>query len=312
MLNIKKKILKEGEIIPLTFDAMFTEVFNNEENICILEEFIAFYLELPLKKVRDNLKLLSRNLKRENLKESRKEVDLLLDLNDKKINIELSNGWNEEVRDRNVVFLSNVHGTQLKRGFKSYKEIEETIQINLNNFNEQKELVTTYYLKNEEGEIFSKKLRIDSINLEKGKKMIYTNNERENMLIDWCKVLTSRTKKEMEEALKKILSKKSINKLTENVKRLSGDEDMVDLYGYQEKRKLEEESRMRLGKEKARKEGFNDGYNDGFNKGVNEGISQGISQEKTEIAKNLLKNNIDINVIISSTGLSEEEILKLK
>ena len=28
MLNIKKKILKEGEIIPLTFDAMFTEVFN--------------------------------------------------------------------------------------------------------------------------------------------------------------------------------------------------------------------------------------------------------------------------------------------
>ena len=97
--NMIKTKLKEGEIIPLTFDPMFTEIFNNENNICILEEFISYYMDIPLNEVRGNLKLLSRNLKRKNLTSSKKEVDLLLDLNGKKYNIEMSNGWSEEIRD---------------------------------------------------------------------------------------------------------------------------------------------------------------------------------------------------------------------
>lgn len=43
--------LKENELIPLTFDIMFTEIFNNPDNICILEEFISNYLDIPLKEV---------------------------------------------------------------------------------------------------------------------------------------------------------------------------------------------------------------------------------------------------------------------
>ncbi len=34
--------------------------------------------------------------------------------------------------------------------------------------------------------------------------------------------------------------------------------------------------------------------------------------KQIEIAKNLLKNNVDINIITSSTGLSKEEINKIK
>ena len=81
------KLLKKNEIIPMTFDLMFTEIFNNEENIELLEEFIAYYMDIPLEDVKGNLKLLSRNLKKKNLKSSKKEVDLLLDLKGKKYNI---------------------------------------------------------------------------------------------------------------------------------------------------------------------------------------------------------------------------------
>ena len=178
------KLLKKNEIIPMTFDLMFTEIFNNEENIELLEEFIAYYMDIPLEDVKGNLKLLSRNLKKKNLKSSKKEVDLLLDLKGKKYNIELSNKWNQGIKDRNVVFLSNIHGEQLKRGFNDYSEIEETIQINLNNFDEEEEIKTSYYFTNERGEILSKKCRIDVINLEKGSKMSYTSDERINKLID--------------------------------------------------------------------------------------------------------------------------------
>ena len=41
-----------------------------------------------------------------------------------------------------------------------------------------------------------------------------------------------------------------------------------------------------------------------------EGIKQGAEQEKMEIAKNLLSQNVDMDVIMSATGLTKEEIEK--
>ena len=72
------------KIIPMTYDVML-KVFNNEKNISLLEEFIAFYMDIPLKEVKGNLKLLKRNLDKNNLKSSKKEVDLLLELNGKNV-----------------------------------------------------------------------------------------------------------------------------------------------------------------------------------------------------------------------------------
>jgi len=64
--------INKGEIIPLTFDIMFTEIFNNEDSICILEEFISGYFNYPLESVRGNLEILSRRLLKENRIDSRK------------------------------------------------------------------------------------------------------------------------------------------------------------------------------------------------------------------------------------------------
>ena len=43
-----------------------------------------------------------------------------------------------------------------------------------------------------------------------------------------------------------------------------------------------------------------------------QGIEKGIEQEKIEIVKNMLSKNIDISVISECTGLSKEEIERLK
>ena len=47
-------MISMGEIIPLTFDIMFTEIFNSEEFIVILEEFISGYFNYSLNNVRGN------------------------------------------------------------------------------------------------------------------------------------------------------------------------------------------------------------------------------------------------------------------
>ena len=46
--------------------------------------------------------------------------------------------------------------------------------------------------------------------------------------------------------------------------------------------------------------------------GLKEGIKEGSYKRNIEIAKSLLKNKVDIEIIISSTGLSIEELEKLK
>ena len=343
--------LKKGEIIPLTFDPMFTEIFNDEDNICILEEFVAIYLNIELNKVRGNLKLLSRKLNRINKKDSKKEVDLLLDMKGEKINIELNNICNTGIIDRNIVYIGKVHGTQLKRGFKSYKEIKPTIQINLDNENHTNELIEEYYLKNKKGKILTKKLRIDILNLEKGSNMRYTNDERTNMLIRWCKVFISTTQKQLKEALKEIISNKSKIKLLEYVNKLSGDDEMVELYTNLGRRELEYNTRLEEALENQKIE-YNTRLEEAlenqeieyntrleealenqeieYNTRLEEALEnqkieyntrleeklekQEIEYEKNkfEIAKNLLKANVNIDIVSLSTGISKKELEKIK
>ena len=46
--------------------------------------------------------------------------------------------------------------------------------------------------------------------------------------------------------------------------------------------------------------------------GKEEGREEGREKEKLEIAENLLKRNVDIDIIVESTGLSKEEVENLK
>jgi predicted transposase/invertase (TIGR01784 family) len=45
--------------------------------------------------------------------------------------------------------------------------------------------------------------------------------------------------------------------------------------------------------------------------GITEGIKQGIKEGKLETARKLKSLGVEINIIVQSTGLTEEEIQKL-
>ncbi|MCI8832943.1 MAG: Rpn family recombination-promoting nuclease/putative transposase [Clostridia bacterium] len=50
----------------------------------------------------------------------------------------------------------------------------------------------------------------------------------------------------------------------------------------------------------------------GYDKGLEEGMQQGIEKQKLEIAKKMLDDKLDIELIMQYTGLTKEEIEKLK
>ena len=284
--------LKEGELIPLTFDIMFTEIFNNPDNICILEEFISNYLDIPLNLVIGNLEILSRRLSKEERYDSRKEVDLLLNYQGKKINIEMSNSASDGVINRNVVYLCKIHGRQLKTNDINYSRINDTIQIMFNNFDTDNDLKTTWYLRNDAGNILTSKLRIDIINLVKGKDLCYTGSEKVDYLINWCKLLTTSNKDNVKNISYQIMSHKSTNTLMSNMSMLSEENEMVRLYTKLSRREME--------------------YNTLIAEATEKGLKKGIEQKTLEVAKKMLEENIEVETISKITGLTKEEIAKLK
>ena len=333
---MKKYELKPGEIIPIENDIMFTEVFNDKNNICILEEIIAGYFGYSLNAVRGNLKLQSRKLKKGTLKESSKEIDLLLDYNGEDINIEMSTGLTDDLIERNCVFISNIHGRQLDRGFSTYSEIQPSYQINFfKNYSRNKFKSSLLLIDSDDGWNPVKKLRMDFINMDIGKNMCYNNDVRENLLIRLCKIFTSTTKEELENNLKQGLSKKSSKLLLNTVTRLSGDEKMIKKY-IDNKHELEfqsimeyttrrcekaqreaAEAQQKAKEEQQKLEKMQQQYNDEQQQFQEQqqqfqNEQQQFQKEKTQFAKELLNFNISIDDIIKRTGLTKEEINKLK
>lgn len=322
--------LKSDEVIPMKYDGMFCELFNNKKNICILEEFIADYFGYKLEDVRGNLTIEDRKLKKRDYKGNRREVDLLLNYQNELKNIEISTGWNQGIRDRNVIFLADIHSSQT---YENYQDITQTVQINLLAFNYRNKFKSSLYLCDpEDGYIITKKLRLDIINMEIGKDLCYTGEEETDKLIKWSKAFMSKSYKEVEEVLETTLTKKSKDILLSDIRRLSGDEKMVKEYREKSKHELEHESFIYEHNEimkdlKKQKEVLNKQIEEA-KKQSEEAKKQKkeLNNEKEkldsiiknkehikniEIAKKMLEDNIHINDIVKYTNLSKEEIENL-
>ena len=90
-------------------------------------------------------------------------------------------------------------------------------------------------------------------------------------------------------------TKNEIKILSKQVKKLNQDQDILDVITRNE----DELIRNTL-------------YEKAIQKGISKGISQGIEKNKIEVAKNLLKMKMNLNDISKATGLSKDEIIKLK
>jgi len=294
--------LKEGEIIPLTYDYVFTSIFNNKDNISILENFLSCYFDISLDKVKEKITILSRNLELESKTSRNKQVDLILDLDGNKINIELSNKISPGIINRNVVYVCNVHGRQLEYGDNNYTKIKKTIQINLSNVNTNEELREEYYLMTKDGKKLTEKFEIDIVDMVIGRRNCYTKNETK--LDRWCMVFTAKTKEEFESALEGLMEEEVKEKFVEEVDKYSSDNQVVALYSKYTREELEHNTLLIEGMEEAREKGLKEGFEEGFENGVEKGIEQGVVM----IAKKLKEMGMSIEDIRKATSLSCEQI----
>ena len=66
------------------------------------------------------------------------------------------------------------------------------------------------------------------------------------------------------------------------------------------------------GREEGRKEGHKEGHKEGKEEGLKEGREEGRGEERLKIAMNLIRVGASCEIITQATGLSAEEVSKLK
>ena len=235
-------------------------------------------------------------------------------MNGIKINIELSNRCTIGVRERNLVYICGQHSKQLKVGDKNYQNIKDSIQICINNFNcNERDAIESYYLMNKRGKIYSKKLRIDLIDLEKIKNICYPISNKRFSLF---KIFTTNKKVELVKYLEGgIMRDESKEKLIKNVERYSSDEDVFTLYTELSKSELEKNTMIAEARDEGillgEKRGEARGEKRGKKLGEVQGKKLGIASEKINIAKTMIQKKFNLDSISEITGLSIKELSKL-
>lgn len=284
-INNKKQIKKYPPKMDIIFQAIFGEV--GSENIT--KDFLEKILKRKIEKISlDQNPILRRELKSDKLG----VLDIITELDGKeKCNIEMQLIDKNNIIERMLYYWSKIYTKQIKAG-EDYNKLEKTIVILIADFNIKGleevtyhstwKIMETNYAKKL---ILTDKLELDIIELSK----IKGRENEKDQLLDWLIFLEN---PESERVTLKMEENENLKDAVEKLNKISEDEKMQRIIELREKAIRDEHAI--------------------YEKGVNDGVEKGSKEKELQIAKNMLKKGIKESDIKEITGLTKEEIEKLK
>ena len=268
-------------------DRAFKEVFLNPNNSDLLKALLEFILKIKIDKLEvKKTELLSGNV---NIKDKR--VDAIVHTGNKKIEIEINSQNKNYLHTRSTAYICNIYQSNASVG-DTYNEDTDIIQVNLTwGLGRNNEEMKIFKIMNEKGELYVKNFIIYEINMDYYDKIWYSKNEEEIKKNQYM-IMLDLDKKE----LKNMPKDKIVDKYITNVTIVNDDPEFQKYMSEEEDKRKIQNSLLSEAKE------------NGYTSGINDGISKGIKQT----AKNLLSMNMTLEDISKATGLSVEEINKLK
>ncbi len=290
-----EKVYK-GYRIPLVSDVMFRTMFFNENRKKYGCYLIALLFKLDFDEVYKNTILVKPTIDEEMAEKSRKTVDYLCRIDGVLINIEMNKNKTKSNLERNLDYMFRLHGGGMKSGGEEH--YETCWQININNFTfkGKKEVIDEYMIINlKDGkEIYTNKVHIFNIYLPNIRKKDYNNLE------DYEKLLL--VFNENDDEVLNMLSKDDeiMKEYIKDSKGASEKEEIIGLYD----KELNDDMLKRME--------INENREEAFNEGIRKGVQEGISSNQRETAKKMLQRNLSFDLVSECTGLSVEELEKLK
>ena len=268
-------------------DRAFKEVFLNPNNSDLLKALLEFILKIKIDKLEiKKTELLSGNV---NIKDKR--VDAIVHTGNKKIEIEINSQNKDYLHTRSTAYICNIYQSNASVG-DTYNEDTDIIQVNLTwGLGRNNEEMKIYKIMNEKGELYVKNFIIYEINMDYYDKIWYSKNEEEIKKNQYM-IMLDLDKKE----LKNMPKDKIVDKYITNVTIVNDNPEFQKYMSEEEDKKKIQNSLLFEAREN----------------GINDGISKGENKKSIEIAKNLLSMNMSLEDISKATGLTVEEINKLK
>ena len=267
-------------------DFVFKKIFGTEKNKPILINFLNAVIK-PTTPIKD-VEIKNNDIDKDFIEDKFSRLDVKATTSNKEhINIEIQVKNEYNMIQRTLYYWSKMYSEQIQNR-DNYSKLERTVCINILNFKYLKndKYHNAYRLKEiTSNEELTDLQEIHFIELPKfneiGNKEYVENVEKMDSLEKWLEFLIepeSNTVRELEKSSEEIrLAKDELYKLSMN-------SEEREKYNMREKSIQDRISAL----EGAREEG------------------------KLEVAKKLLIANVDMDIIVSSTGLSEDELMKIK
>jgi len=340
--NLRKKLEKEGEVIPASFDEVFKEVMRSCPNY--LADLLNQILGLDKEMILENMVIQNTEHRISHLTEKRKRSDFLVEVQDHFINLEMNMEYYKGLYEKNEAYMRRLGSEMI--GINEDYDVKKIIQINFDCFEpfDERVIVKFQIMDVERHIVETESYEKYHINLEKVKEKYYNINERKNLtklerelmilVLDKKEEIKeiSKGEKELMEVGKKIedlsFDKKNLTKLErellilvldkkEEIKEISkGEKELMEVGKKIEDLSFdinmiglydEEEERRKV---EAMKRKYH--ISQGIEQGLEKGFRQGSKKSSLEIAKRMLQNKIDIKVIAECTGLSVNKLQTLR
>ena len=284
-------IEERNKFYNLKYDRVFKTIVQN--NPRVLEVILSDILDCEVEIVH----FVSTELPIKNKRSKVNTLDILLKTKDNKIlNVELNTNFDKSTKERNLVYYTSLYSQKKLRG-SNLEEIDEELEvihidINFNESKKEEEAKRIYYIQDEGGKKYSDNFKIITVNIAKYKEEWYDKNIKGNNKHIYLVMLDAN-----EEELGKLgKMDKIIEGINKELEKLNDD----FVFKREISREEENEIRTKMRIKEAKQEG------------ISQGISQGITQGKIEAAKNFLTLGIDEETIMKATGLSNEDMEKIK
>ncbi|XZM80647.1 Rpn family recombination-promoting nuclease/putative transposase (plasmid) [Clostridium perfringens] len=275
-------------------DFVFKKIFGTEKNKPILINFLNAVIK-PTTPIKD-VEIKNNDIDKDFIEDKFSRLDVKATTSNKEhINIEIQVKNEYNMIQRTLYYWSKMYSEQIQNR-DNYSKLERTVCINILNFKYLKndKYHNAYRLKEiTSNEELTNLQEIHFIELPKfneiGNKEYVENVEKMDALEKWLEFLVepeSNTVRQLE------LSNEEIKLAKSELYRLSMDSKEREQYNMREKAIYDRISALENAEAK--------------------GKIEGKIERTLEVAKKLLLADVDINIITSSTGLTKEEIIKIK
>lgn len=302
------------KIRPMTYDRVFKSVLQDRKVRNYLIDMLSNITKIPKAEFKGKIVFKNSELSNIENKEKLKIADLIIELDNSVINLEMNKKLYLGLIDKNDRYLYKIREGMVYQGqkeinfkriiqinFDYYKLFDDRMIIKFEMIDRKRGLVRSDY-------VDASNIEIYHVNLKKVEEMYY-NKEKLTKLEKELVVMTLDNEKDLKNVTN---GDKDLEKVAEKIVTLSREEELAGIYIKEEQDEWIRDRYKEEGLKIGRAEGLKLGIEEGRKKGLEQGLEKGIEKGIKKTAINLLKSNIDISIISSATGLSIEEIKKLK